>query len=465
MNKNRLKYNKNSVQSIFEYALKLTGKSLAEATQLPEGVANSRNRGDLGSLVEKYYFEHNPPNNHEPDFEEAGLELKTTGVKDYKKISKNGEKIAAKERLTLTTINYRTIHSEQWETSTLIHKCNLMLILLYRYNKEVPTANQTFIFEPILVSILESQLSQSEKEIEFIVNKTFKISQDDLQTIKGDWELIREKIVNNKAHELSEGDTYYLGAARKGSGGAKEKLKKQNDSDIGAKGRAFSFKQNFLTKLVQGHSKNFESLGVGIKLSFEEATALKFKPFIGLSEDEIAKKLQYFTNSKSRKRLLANRILTRNGKKVLEFEKAGITLKTVAISNRDNGREHMSFPAFISLEVANQEWEDSDFANQIEGKFLLVVFKEDENGVDRLIKVLYWNMPYEDRLEAQRVWNQARQYLVTGYGHLPKSSESRVAHVRPHAKNNKDFDINPQGEKVVKQCFWLNKSYIAKVVL
>ena len=74
------KYDKNSVTSIYEFALKLTGKSLAEAVQLPDGVANVRNRGDLGSLVEKYYFEHTPPNNHDPDSKEVGLELKTTGI-------------------------------------------------------------------------------------------------------------------------------------------------------------------------------------------------------------------------------------------------------------------------------------------------------------------------------------------------------------------------------------------------
>ena len=51
-----MKYRKDSVKSIYEYALKLLGKSLSQLVELPEGIANSRNRGDLGSLVEKYYF-------------------------------------------------------------------------------------------------------------------------------------------------------------------------------------------------------------------------------------------------------------------------------------------------------------------------------------------------------------------------------------------------------------------------
>ena len=68
------------------YAAKLIGKSLSEAVELPKGIVNASNRGDLGSLVEKYFFEHTPPNNHDPDFKEAGLELKTTGV-----VTKNGQ--------------------------------------------------------------------------------------------------------------------------------------------------------------------------------------------------------------------------------------------------------------------------------------------------------------------------------------------------------------------------------------
>ena len=124
----------------------------------------------------------------------------------------------------------------------------------------------------------------------------------------------------------------------------------------------------------------------------------------------------------------------------------------------------MSFPAFKCNELASQDWENSDFSYQIENKFLFVVFKEDENGEDRLLKVLYWNMPYQDRLEAMRVWEEAKRRVMINARDLPRTSESKVAHVRPHAKNKKDVDLTPQGELIVKRCFWLNGSYIADVV-
>ena len=97
-------YYKSSVQSIFEFALRLTGKTLAEMVSLPEGVTNKRNRGDLGTLIEKYYFEHQPPTNLGPDFPDADLELKTTGL-----VRNKDGKYKAKERLVLTMINYEVI--------------------------------------------------------------------------------------------------------------------------------------------------------------------------------------------------------------------------------------------------------------------------------------------------------------------------------------------------------------------
>ena len=50
-------YDKSSVSSIYEHALKLTGYSLSEITNLPVDIVNQRNRGDLGTLIEKFYFQ------------------------------------------------------------------------------------------------------------------------------------------------------------------------------------------------------------------------------------------------------------------------------------------------------------------------------------------------------------------------------------------------------------------------
>jgi DNA mismatch repair protein MutH len=457
-------YDKKSVESIYKYSCQLTGKTLAQVVQLPNDVVNQKNRGDLGRLVEIHFFQHNPPNDHNPDFAEAGLELKTTGTLDYKRIPKSGEIIRAKERMTLTNINFLTIENEEWESSTLLAKCNLMLILFYKYDKSVSVVEQYFNLEPLITLMFASRLNQNPREIQFINSAAFQLPESDLEQIRRDWEFIRQKIKDNRAHELSEGDTFYLGACRRGSGKEDEALKKQSGSDVGAKSRAFSFKQNFLSKLVQGHSKKEVALGIGKGVTFEEAVKSKFAPFLGKTVKEISEELNYFTKAKSEKWLLAKRILARGGQKIEEFEKAEIQLKTVSLSKSGGCREDMSFPAFKCKELVSQDWEDSDFSSQVETKFLFVVFKADSTGEDRLEKVMYWNMPYEDRLEAKRVWEDAKRRVAIDARDLPKRKESKVAHVRPHATNKKDVDLSPQDEWIVKRCFWLNGSYIAKEV-
>ena len=52
-----------------------------------------------------------------PDFEEAGVELKSTPVKRDSK-----GKLVPKERLVLGLINYMNIVDETWETSSFLHK-------------------------------------------------------------------------------------------------------------------------------------------------------------------------------------------------------------------------------------------------------------------------------------------------------------------------------------------------------
>ena len=73
-------------------------------------------------------------------------------------------------------------------------------------------------------------------------------------------------------------------------------------------------------------------------------------------------------------------------------------------------------------------------------------------------------MPYLDRWEAQRVWEETQRRVSIDASDLPRSRESAVAHVRPKARDGNDKLQTPQGDFQVKKCFWLNKDYIAGVV-
>lgn len=433
-------YDKSSVESIYNFACLITGKTLDEVTTLPSSVQKVKNRGELGKLVENFFFKHQPPNTGTPDFAEAGLELKTTGVLKDKQ---GGYR--AKERLVLTQINYTNLATELWENSTLLHKCQLMLILFYLYEKEIPIIDQRFVLAPLLLNF----------------------PGEDLFQIKRDWEIIKSKVIAGKAHELSEGDTFYLSACRKGAGGPDEKLVKQPFSDLGAKSRAFSLKSSYVNKLIKGHLVAETNLGVNDKLTIEEATESKFKKYYGKTVDEISYEFEYFKSSKYQKgfkRSIALRILGNGTGNVTELLKAGIQMKTVSISQSGKIKESMSFKGFTYLDIINEDWENSTFAEELETKFLFVVFQLDEDGQERLKKVHYWNMPYSDREEARVVWERTRDQVKIDARHLPRISDSPVAHVRPKAINSLDTLPTPQGECLVKKGFWLNRGYIENVI-
>jgi DNA mismatch repair protein MutH len=144
--------------------------------------------------------------------------------------------------------------------------------------------------------------------------------------------------------------------------------------------------------------------------------------------------------------------------------KAGIEMKTIRVNKFWRPNEAMSFPGFKFLELLDEEWEDSSFAKKIEQKFLFVIFRTGDDGIERLEKVAFWNMPYVDREEARRVFEETKRRVLINAKDLPKASESSVAHVRPKARDASDVIPTPQGDYHVKQCFWLNQNYIEKVI-
>ena len=178
----------------------------------------------------------------------------------------------------------------------------------------------------------------------------------------------------------------------------------------------------------------------------------------------------------------------------------GIVSKTVRLMPNGRSKESMSFPTFDFIKLANQTWEESDLYQTLSStKFMFVIFQSEytENpeemvqslsvagGINSNLApsgvtgfkfkgIKFWNMPVEDLEEVHRVWdrtvNTIRQGVIlttTKHGvtnNLPKQSESRVAHVRPHGRNAADKLPLPDGRMMTKQCFWLNSNYIEKQI-
>ena len=109
----KLPYNPKSAQSILDYGEKLLGHSLRD---LHPDAKIFKGKGGLGDSVEYYHYGYEPNSKPEPDFAEAGLELKCTPLRVL-----GDNSMASKERLVLNIINYIEEADKSFETSSFWH--------------------------------------------------------------------------------------------------------------------------------------------------------------------------------------------------------------------------------------------------------------------------------------------------------------------------------------------------------
>lgn len=461
-------YNPQSKDSILSFAKKLRGKSLREVCDESIINHNYSGKGNFGQILEKFYFGYEPNSNAEADFSEVGVELKSSPLKTLK----NGE-FRSKERLVLNIINYLEVHKENFETSSFWKKNGHLLLVFYHYEKDIDILD-------FIIKLVDS----------------WQYPNEDLKIIKRDWEIINQKIKEGKAHELSEGDTFYLGACTKGSSALKS-YRNQPFNKEKAKQRAYSLKQGYVNHIIANLAK--EETGVYGKIienpeildkvnSIEDFILEKFTPYFGLTAEEIATKfnLQLNIKAKSYFASITNRVLKAilgvdQNRTIEEFEKADIEVKTIRVEQNNKIEQSVSFPAFDFEQLSRESWRESELKDLTEKKFLFLFFKN--NGENYIFdKVKFWNMPFIDRNEVRKVWLKTKRVIqkgeiIKGYKtnkngeikrqlNFPKKTESNVWHVRPHGRNALDTKPLPVAEKTTneksftKQCFWMNWDYL-----
>lgn len=413
----------------------------------------SKGKGSIGNMIEESLFNYSINSRSEADFFTAGVELKVTPF------IKNGKNVRAKERLVLNIINYEKEYLKTFQNSSFWSKNSQLLLMFYEHVKELEKCNWSI--KDVLL---------------------FKYPEEDLLIIKSDWEKIIEKIRTGRAHEISEGDTLYLGACTKGSTAVKS-LRTQPFSNILAKQRAYSLKQNYMTYIVQNFvfgNKNDEKIIKDPlllhKIDFESYITDKIKPYMGKKRTDLIDELglPYKDNHlpKNINEIIISKILNLSGilSNTEEFKKANIIVKTIKVESNGSIKESMSFPIFNFCEIIKEDWETSTFRNYIESaRFLFVIFKYHNNELV-FEKIMFWNIPPNDLEEVKKVWNRTVNVLKNGVqftktsrgirNNLPGSSENPVCHVRPHARDSSDTMSLPTGGSMPKQCFWLNNTYI-----
>lgn len=470
-----LPYDHQQKDSIVTYGKKLKGLSLREACGTEILKHGYSGKGSFGQLLEKFYFLYEPNSDSEPDFPVAKLELKSSPLKILRT-----KQYRSKERLVLNIINYQDIINQEFYESSFWKKNSCLLVIFYLHEVDVDVIDY-------LIKIVDE----------------WSFPAIDLEIIKNDWRIIKNKIAAGKAHELSEGDTFYLGACTKGAKGGN--LRKQPNSSELAKQRAFSLKQGYVNHIIASLAGKEESATYGRLISTpEEARVIsiedrvkeRFAGLLGMTDIELVDYLNINVSpsdkgyyAKITKEIINTVFKVPKGRVVEdyieEFRKAEIIIRTVRLDEKLMPAEDISFPTFKYVEIVNEIWDESEIKSLLEHKFLFVFFKLEE-GKLVLDKVKFWNMPHEDIENVELVWQKTKDIVSSGSivkttfvnksgkeirrTRFPGKKFSHVAHVRPHAQKPSDVYPLPIQDtftklfEYTKHCFWLNKGYVKKEI-
>lgn len=475
------KYDKTKPYEIEKYAKELIGYTFKDvqtaSTALDEfsdniGTYSAKTRkGGLGNLLEEQYFGYKANSTQDVDFPQAGVELKVTPYEKNKKGI-----LRAGERLVITMINFNPPVEENFYSSHVWNKTKLMLLIYYLRDKS-----------------FESNLDYS---IDYVT--LFSPPLEDLKIIEADYNKIISKIVSGKAHELSEGDTMYLGACTKGSTAEKSIVVQSFAPYLPAKRRAFSLKNSYMTYILNSYItkdiKTYEHIIKDLELldevTFEEYIINEINKNIGKSDFQLSKEYDLeYSGSKAQWITLAYKMLGVKSNRAEEFVKANITVKAIRIEENGVMKESSSLPNLVFKELVEEEWENSKLYEYFEEtKFLFVVFKKEGNYYT-LKGAKLWNMPVEDMEIASKGWENIRNIVREGVeltkmgnfinNNFPTKKDNDVIHIRPHASKSyyvfedksvfgsgkiNNADELPDGRWMTKQSFWLNNTYIMKQI-
>lgn len=435
-------------KELLEYTSKIKGKTFKEidSENLLAQTNLNRQKGLLGHVVETGFYKYPRNSDSKADFEELDIELKVTGYVENKNKS-----LRAKERLVLSKINYNEIINETFESSHVLGKCKKMLIIWYEYDSSKEAKD--FL-------ITDYQL--------YDMTKDFKI-------FKNDFEIIKGKVLNGRAHELSEGDTSFLGACTKARTSSDRTT--QPFSDILSKPRAYSLKNAYMTGILRELKENQTILEINSKKEFKtviEYVNDKLKPYFGKTQVEIYEEItgQKIEGNipKSIGKMISDRIIGKDEElpeKDEIFRKTSYYIKNIPLNKHGTPKERLSFRN-LRLDEFNVTWDDSEWKQFFEEQtFILICYKmenEEKNGYRKLFSVKKISFSAEEIDLFEKTFNQIKVAIEKKDSKLLPTSTNGFKdyelQLAPKSKKDADAYNTFFETNVTKTCFMVNKKLI-----
>lgn len=460
-----------SQHELLAHALTLNGstsRALAVAIGAAEfnSSAIATGKTGVGALVEEFFGK--PPDNlSQPDFPELGIEMKTLPMK------MSGASWTVKEPTSITQIDYFRLLDEAWPDASVREKISHILWVPYEHNtydKRLAQFRRAFLWQP---------------------------PETDWPLFGVDYDRVRAEVDAGRAHLLSESMCRFLAPRRKG---AKGSTRKQPRSDILAKTRAWAFKPPYTRPILERHvlGKPLVSLlrdlhAIRSLDEFESYVESKLGRYQGmtLAEVALAKNAKIAGGKAGPANFVRNLLDVKVRGEIEEFSKLGIRIHTVWANPNDfRPWEAVSFPRMRLKEFATEDWEDSEFQDHLDRILFIPLLSptRDARGERRLGRPFFWTPTADEWMGIRREWFRYQQLVRKGAAkydpvldkkgsprsdrngrplrsnRLPGYADTSYIHMRPHGENAADEDVDPIGNLVTYQCFWLNPAYLQTIL-
>jgi DNA mismatch repair protein MutH len=452
-------YQSASTLEILKRAKEIIGLTIYDLAPVYLSKSQFLNKGEIGNIIQFYGFGIRPNSLSEPDFSGAKIELKiiplTKGSNGYLRV---------KERTKVGMINYESLVLENWETSHAKNKLTKILFIPVEHN----------YYDARNSKILDAFLYQVEEVEEYSI-------------IKDDWERTKKLVAEGKAHSLSESQNRILAASRAGNGGEKDWIRQPCSSDKALK-RAFSLKQSYTNLVIQTRQKGDEiikltNINTNSEKNILEIVINRISVWTGKTlYDLLASHNFELGKGKHRNAILIRQLIGLNSKgTVKEFEEIGLSIKITPRNLSSNkAYEQMSFPhqPFASI-IEEDDFEESQLRTYLQNLIFIPLLsdKKSESDPNKIFfgSPILWSPSKTELHEIQKEWELFRNTLRQGITfttkntnskkgfitqtNLPKKSDTKWIHMRPHARDSSDVDksVNFNGKYCVKMSFWLNQ--------
>lgn len=437
----------------------ISGMSLRELADSEGWASDALTKGSIGHLIEEAGFGVRKNSSPLPDLEGVGVEIKAVPVKKGRSTSQ------VKERTKVCSLDFYSIVKEDWITSHCYRKLNRMVLVFFEHEAEDRLSGR--ILGHVLFDLQSERWS------------------GDAELLAQDWHVIRDLVVEGRAHELSESLTGLLAASTTGVGGGRDFLSQPYSSEP-AKRRAFSLKPSYTGVLWREvlQPNAFDTLtsapAFNPQMHPREFLRSRLIPLTGKSLSQIA--VQYGVELKSGKAASSGFVrkilgIEEGTKAIREFEALGIRIRVFPICPLTNRvKESISFPHQPLAEIlAEGRFEASQLSEWLQEILFIPVYRTGRQSYAEatLGTPFFWSpdtsdveaMDHEFALACSRMETIQANHPsdATGPFKLLAASETSRIHLRPHGRNALDTDCS-LGPAITKQSFWLNARFIGQLV-